>query len=321
MRYIKSRNKFHTTAIRLFSIVVLCCIVLNYRTGIRAWIITRTQHQNNVFNQVKFLNHTLPSNRTLIIYVFGKTHESAEENLAFFIRTAVRDFHNADYYFILQQINVTHFDLSKLPPLPSNGHYIQHENKCFDLGTVGWLLSTGRVDKNKYKYFIFLNSSVRGPFIVAYYQDPVWYTIFIRRLNDYIRLVGCTFSCQIEAHIQSYLWAMSLDTLNFLLNKSKVFTCHKSMRKAIDNGEIGASRALLRAGYGIDSLMTKYQGLDLRTNSSAKCLSKRNPTKNNAVDSLSLDPYEVVFVKVKVNVHKFSNNLKRAVVYEKWLNR
>ena len=88
----------------------------------------------------------------------------------FFIRTAVCESHNADYYFILQQISNKIFHKTKLPILPSNAHYIQHENKCFDLGTIEWFLSSDMIDKSRYRYFIFLNSSVRGSFIVSYYD-------------------------------------------------------------------------------------------------------------------------------------------------------
>jgi hypothetical protein len=44
--------------------------------------------------------------------------------------------------------------------------------RCFDWGTVGWLLRTKQVDTQRYKYFVFLNSSVRGPFLPAYW--PVY---------------------------------------------------------------------------------------------------------------------------------------------------
>ena len=275
---------------------------------------------DNPLYEPKVFNNSTPRTRALVIYAYGETHPSAPENLAFFIRTAVHASHDADYYFILQQIRDKVFDTNALPPLPSNAHYIQHEDKCFDLGTVGWLLSTGRVDKNKYKYFIFLNSSVRGPFIVAYYHDPVWYTIFTRRLNDYIRLVGCTFSCEVFPHIQSYLWAMNLETFDFLLNNTMVFTCHRSMQRTVRKGEIGASRALLRAGYGIESLMTKYRGLDLRVNFLEECPYKYNPATDNVVDGVTLDPYEVVFVKVKAGNSLYQSNLDRTIVYKKWLD-
>ena len=56
-----------------------------------------------------------------------------------------------------------------LPDLPANGHYVYHANECFDWGTVGWALSTLKLNLDIYAFFIFMNSSVRGPFLPAYW--------------------------------------------------------------------------------------------------------------------------------------------------------
>ena len=55
-----------------------------------------------------------------------------------------------------------------LPVLPPNARYTVHVNECYDWGTFGWFLKTQNVDLTKYKHFIFLNSSVRGPFLPPY---------------------------------------------------------------------------------------------------------------------------------------------------------
>jgi hypothetical protein len=271
-----------------------------------------------LLNGSGFGNDPVETSRTLIVYVFGKTHVSSEKNLAFFIRTAVRQSHHADYYFILQQIDNKIFDESKLPILPSNAHYVQHENKCFDIGTVGWFLSSGMIDKNRYKYFIFLNSSVRGPFIVSYYDSPVWYTIFTRRLNDHIKLVGCTINCEAPPHVQSYLWALNLETLDFLLKNTTVFACYEKKIDTINNAEIVASQIILKSGYGIDSLMTKYNGVDFRLNVTEKCSNQMNPVFDKGGSGITLDPYEVVFVKMKDGTSPYHDNFDRVHMYEKW---
>ena len=61
------------------------------------------------------------------------------------------------------------FGETKLPSLPSNAQYVYHENECYDWGTFGWLLDSGHVDASKFQYFIFMNSSVRGPFLPPYW--------------------------------------------------------------------------------------------------------------------------------------------------------
>ena len=61
------------------------------------------------------------------------------------------------------------FEAGNLPQLPSNAQYVYHENKCYDWGTFGWALSSGKVDPSKYKHIIFMNSSIRGPFLPPYW--------------------------------------------------------------------------------------------------------------------------------------------------------
>ena len=312
----------------LMLIIVVSFIIVGYHFIPYTALLNRLDCRNNIcdtdlisFSRSELENYRTPSSRTLVVYVYGKTHALAEKNLIFFVRHAVRRSDHADYYFILQQIDKTYFDESKLPVLPPNAHYIQHENKCFDLGTIGWFLSSGMIDRTRYKYFIFLNSSIRGPFIVSYYEGTTWYTIFTRRLNDHIKLVGCTINCESAPHVQSYLWALSLETLDFLLTNSTVFTCHKKMRDTIVNGEISASQTLVNAGFGIDSLMTKYRNVDFRYNVTQKCVDILNPTATRAVNGITLDPYELVFVKMKGLAVQDLENRQRVAVYEKWLHR
>ncbi len=99
--------------------------------------------------------------------------------------------------------------------------YEFHENRCFDWGTVGWTLRSGKVDITGYKYFIIMNSSVRGPFTPAYYTDKQhWSRIFTDRITDEVKLVGPTISCEgapmegdaskewrTNPHVQSYVTA------------------------------------------------------------------------------------------------------------------
>lgn len=33
-------------------------------------------------------------------------------------------------------------NLEPLPKLPPNARFVRHENKCFDLGTIGWMIET-----------------------------------------------------------------------------------------------------------------------------------------------------------------------------------
>lgn len=57
----------------------------------------------------------------------------------------------------------------RLPDLPSNAQYVYHDNVCYDWGTFGWALANSVLDVSNYKYLVFMNSSIRGPHLPAYW--------------------------------------------------------------------------------------------------------------------------------------------------------
>jgi hypothetical protein len=285
----------------------------------------------------------------LLIYIYAENSVYSLGNLNYFIETAVRDTDPVDYYFILQQTNNQNLDEGRLPKLPSNAHYIHHENKCFDYGTAGWFFSkfttghpykgrtlpkdTNKIDLKKYKYFIFMNSSTRGPYFPPYYLALVslyesrlgrkyyWYSIFTERITEKVKLVGPTISCEVSPHIQNYVVATDFIGLSVVMNSENehgVFDCHRNFAEEINFGEIGFTRKILAAGYMIDCLMTKYQKLNFSAPQNLNCNSKSNPHLNNGTDGISLDPYEIVFIKFNYK-RKAGIAADRAQIYEKWV--
>ncbi len=85
-------------------------------------------------------------------------------------------------------------------------------------GAFGWLLQrSGEVNYKDYKYFIFINSSVRGPYLPAYIDSSTWTQAFTSQFTDTIKLVGSSINCEKthwkgdtkgktrhNAHVQSY---------------------------------------------------------------------------------------------------------------------
>jgi hypothetical protein len=283
----------------------------------------------------------------LLIYVYAQTNVYALGNLQYFIETAVRDTDPADYYFILQQSNNQNLDEGQLPKLPDNAHYIHHENKCFDYGTAGWFFSefttgnpyenqtlpthTKKKDLRKYKYFIFLNSSIRGPYFPPYYLALVslyesrlgkkyyWYSAFTERITETVKLVGPLISCERSVHIQGHMVVTDFIGLSVALKHGDghgVFDCHQHFEEAINFGEIGFTTRILAAGYMIDCLMTRYQKINFNAPVNRGCNSGLNPQVH--VDGVSLDPYEMVFIKFN---YKRNDGVAadRAQVYAKWI--
>ena len=62
--------------------------------------------------------------------------------------------------------------------------------------------------------------------------------------------------------------------LQVLLEDRHVFECHRDISDAVFHAEIGSSLAIFRAGYTIDSLMLRYQGVDWTNPENWQCNDK-----------------------------------------------
>ena len=294
----------------------------------------------------------------LLTYVYADTHKHAYDNLKYFIETAVRKNDGVDYIFILQQVHGKEVDEKEMPSVPKgNAFYIQHENKCYDFGTIGWFLEKYTIDyspKNstsvmngsdsyrkfnltQYKYFIFMNSSTRGPFFPPYflkfledYQKKMneafhWYDVFTRRINAKVKLVGCTINCVPLPHAQSYFLITDFIGFSVLLkdsfgngqSRAGVFGCYRAQGDTISISEIGISHQILGSGYMIDCLLTKSRPIEFLKNRNYDCIVPENPFTDKHMDGTSLDPYEVVFVKF--NDKKYTLDAQnKAKLYQRW---
>ena len=77
-----------------------------------------------------------------------------------------------------------------------------------------------------------------------------------------------------------------------------MFSCYETLHDTIYFSELGSSAVILEAGYNIASLMLRYQGIDWRQKENWNCNERFSPYAEHHYDGLSLDPLEVVFVKV-----------------------
>jgi hypothetical protein len=58
-------------------------------------------------------------------------------------------------------------------------------------GTFGWVMDEGYVNVRSYKHVVFVNSSVRGPFLPAYWPGDIhWTRVLTDRITDQVKLVG-----------------------------------------------------------------------------------------------------------------------------------
>lgn len=79
--------------------------------------------------------------------------------------------------------------------LPRNVQLLRVGIRCYNAGTVGWVLQNAGLDLSRFQYFVWLNSSVRGPFLTAYAGPRPWHEHLTSLITQDTKLVGATISC------------------------------------------------------------------------------------------------------------------------------
>lgn len=193
---------------------------------------------------------------TLVIYVFHEYSHRVE----CFVKCALFEHDDVDFLFVQ---NGTDFETNL--PVSANVKYVVRENKGWDFG--GWshgLLVNNNIDK--YKHFVFLNSSVLGPFT----DETDWTNLFTSRLSDSVKLVGCTVNCMKDplnsSHVQSYAFATDQQGARILFNEHIFFEDNGPVdhSDAVRNYEIRMSRVFINHGFNIECFLPTYKGVDFR---------------------------------------------------------
>jgi len=202
--------------------------------------------------------------KTLVIYVFHEYNLRVE----YFFKNSLFYDNNTKFLIICNTLDLLY--LQKMKELiPSYVDILFRDNKGFDFGA--W--SEG-IYKNKnydnYDYFIFVNSSVIGPFLPDSQKEKKWTDIFISGLTDNIKLFGSSISSgEFPSHVQSYLFCMNAFTLKYLMDH-EIFTLNKytnSKTETIHDKEINMSQLILKIpNWNIGSKMEYYKNIDFSKN-------------------------------------------------------
>lgn len=122
------------------------------------------------------------ADRPLVLYTYAES-ANARENLHFFVRNGLHA--RADFVFIFNGDDAR--DAAALLPrgLP-NVRAVHRDNTCFDIGAYGVVL---RADGlwTRYRRFILMNASVRGPFMPTY-APGCWMDAFLGRITDKVKV-------------------------------------------------------------------------------------------------------------------------------------
>jgi len=200
----------------------------------------------------RFLGKT---KKIVILYVF---HEY-NERVKYFLKNVI--FYDKNIHFVVI-CNSETIQFS----CPKYVKVLHRPNIGYDF--AGW--SYGLFKDNlyhNYDYFIFINSSVMGPYLtnkksfVNKYLDP---------LSTSVKLFGSTINTIKEpktmSHIQSSIFSMDKQTLQFLIDKEifSLTNIAKTFKHAIWDKEVKMSRLIIENGWNIGCRHKLYKNVDFR---------------------------------------------------------
>jgi len=193
--------------------------------------------------------------KILVLYVFHEYNNRVQN----FINNCIFDDEDVDFIVISNDKN-NDFEVPK---------YVKtffRDNIGYDFG--GWsdaLLSNNLYEN--YDKFIFVNSSVLGPFVPSYYTNK-WTDIYIDGLKNNIKLFGSTINTCYDplnkSHVQSYIFSMDKTTLEYLI-KCEIFSTTnyvQTFNDAIWKKEVLMSRKIIDNNWNIGSLLQYYKDVD-----------------------------------------------------------
>lgn len=178
--------------------------------------------------------------RPLVTYVYSESEES-RRNFEFFIAHGLHS--QADFIFIFNgETNAPNL----LPDVPEIG-IVRRNNTCYDLGAHAEVLNKDDLWK-RYKKFILMNSSVRGPFMPTWTDGICWTNRLLSKITSDVKvrlqcshhtfstiftscvielvadtqkipqLVGTSINCWPTPHVQSMVWATDSEGMGLLLH-------------------------------------------------------------------------------------------------------
>ncbi len=193
--------------------------------------------------------------KVLVLYVYHQYQERVQH----FIDHAVFEDPDIDFLFICN-------DPTLIIDLPPYVRRMNRENQGFDFGGWSSALMTEEL-YDKYDRFIFVNSSVMGPYLPSYWKGK-WTDVYLQGLQGNVKLFGSTINTIRNpyqmSHVQSYIFAMDKPTLEYLIECKIFSTTHyaTTFLDAVYHKEIQMSRKIIEKGWNIGSLLDYYQGVD-----------------------------------------------------------
>ena len=259
---------------------------------------------------------TQVNDAVLVIYHYYEKDQSYIDNFLHFIQFAYRPEFN---YLIVIAGSAS----IKLPQA-NNIAYFYAKNQNFDYGGYAQAIKDLKFETN-YANFIFVNSSVRGPFLPPHSQKA-WANHLFDLCSNGVGIVGTAISLtpshhaiskmyhekygyaernkNILAHVQSTCYVLSQAVLCSLI-KGGFYDVHEPLSKdeTVRDYEMHLSQTLLAQGLNLKCMLPEYNKPDYRSLSHEINPSSREGDSGfeRSYFGRTVHPYEAMFIKTSRN--------------------
>jgi hypothetical protein len=238
--------------------------------------------------------------KSVIIYTYFSS-TSSNLNLNFFVKKELSYNPNIDYIIV---INGYEYNKNIIFPILDNLTILKRENIGYDFGGHNCALEYIKEKSRQYNYYFFMNSGVIGPIIPHYFTETHWSNVFIKKINEKVKLVGTTIVCLPHTDsggygpkVEGFFFMTDNIGLELLKTQQNIFCNHNDKYSAIINGEYGLSKCILNHGYSIDCMLPKYQNVDWTNSNNYNLNNNIHPSRKNSFYGYSINPYDVIFHK------------------------
>jgi len=259
---------------------------------------------------------TQVNDAVLVIYHYYEKDQSYIDNFLHFIQFAYRP----QFNYLIVIAGSASIEL----PQASNISYFYAKNQNFDYGGYAQAIKDLKFETN-YAHFIFVNSSVRGPFLPPHSQKT-WANHLFDVYSDGVGIVGTAISLtpsqhaiskmyhekygyaeqnkNILAHVQSTCYVLSQPVLCSLINEG-FYDAHESLSKdeTVRDYEMRLSQILLDRDLNLRCMLPEYNKPDYRSltheiNPSAR---EGDSGFEHSYFGRTIHPYEAMFIKTSRN--------------------
>jgi hypothetical protein len=256
------------------------------------------------------------NSKVLVLYHYFEKDQSYIDNFAHFLTFG----YDSSLNYLIIVAGECSIDLPSL----ENVEYLFTGNKNFDYG--GYCAAIKNIDLwQQYDFYFFINSSVRGPFLLEHCNKK-WTDLFIEKFSDDVGIIGSVISItpfkhsiarmyhekygrldrnyELLGHVQTTCYVLSRHVLNQLIELG-FYEGADDLNKdeAVRDYEIRLSQLILDMGLNFQCMLPEYNQIDYR-----EALVDINPTSREGDSGFegsyfgrSTHPYEVIFIKTSRN--------------------